>query len=83
MSKTVRKGKEKKKNCKNLVAVTKLKDVVAQISLTNDLFSIQFLFHVFVFVFVFCFFLSKDFFFLLERHYHLYCCLANIWTRQQ
>ena len=79
MSKTVRKGKEKKKNCKNLVAVTKLKDVVAQMSLTNDLFSIQFLFHVF---FLF-FFLSKDFFFLLERHYHLYCCLANIWTRQQ
>ena len=53
MSKTVRKGKGKKKeNCKNLVAVTKLKDVVAQMSLTNDFF-----FSIFMSCFCFCFFL--------------------------
>jgi len=45
------------KNCKNLVAVTKLKDVVAQMSFTNDFF------FNFYFMFLFLFFFSQRTFF--------------------
>lgn len=66
MSKTVRKGKEKKKkNCKNLVAVTKLKDVVAQMSLTNVFFFFFNFYFMFLF-FLFVFFSQRTFFSFLS-----------------